>query len=686
MKGISINAFKISLLTSGGEYGFECTFKSGLNIIRGDNSSGKSTLINSLIYSLGMEEILGGKGTKVLPYALKEYVEDENKNKVKITSSYVYVEIENRDGDVITLKRSITSEEKNSKLLEIIVGPYLSNKSESYKVIPTYLHDKGSANGSEHGFFSYLENFMSLSLPYVAGSNGEEVKLYLQTIFSSSLIEQKRGWTDYIANTPYYAIRDVKTKIVEFVLDFDVFENEKKKILALSELSEIQKKWSEERYKISLASESVSIVVAGIRESVDDRFDKSLVDLSKISDGNEVNIYSHIGELVDRVESIKRKGESTKSGASIELLDLYNDSRSELDKLLTLHDRLESDIRLSNIRLVEYKQTLVGIEDDLAKNKVALKLKRYGSIKNLDVANDQCPSCHQPIDDSLLLADTLVQPMSIEDNIKYLESQKKMVSKYISGLNRAVSKLALQVQGLSDDISEKRLLCLSLKKDLRSFDSISESDIRIKVQLEGKISDFTKIVDIISKSINTLKKLSLEYIEAKRNLSSIPSRKMSGNDIEKIKEFQKNFKVLAGKFGYKSASTDDIEINMDTLFPYLSGIELREVNTDIKSDSSASDFVRLIWAYILSMHMVSNKYSGNHFGIIIFDEPAQHSMGVTSVNELLKSLSIQSSLQGIVAASFDESDRVFAESIDGVSHNLIRVGRKLLSFGGSYSP
>jgi len=79
-----------------------------------------------------------------------------------------------------------------------------------------------------------------------------------------------------------------------------------------------------------------------------------------------------------------------------------------------------------------------------------------------------------------------------------------------------------------------------------------------------------------------------------------------------VKKFQSDFKGFAQNFGYKSAPTNDIEINEDTLFPYLSGIELREVNTDIKSDSSASDFVRLIWAYILSMNSVSNKFSGNH--------------------------------------------------------------------------
>jgi len=54
-------------------------------------------------------------------------------------------------------------------------------------------------------------------------------------------------------------------------------------------------------------------------------------------------------------------------------------------------------------------------------------------------------------------------------------------------------------------------------------------------------------------------------------------------------------------------------------------------------------------------------------------------MAVSSVNELLKVLSKLPSLQGIVAASFDESDRVFSESVNGVEHNFITFGTKLLA-------
>jgi hypothetical protein len=39
---LKINAFKIVLLTSNGEYGFSCAFPDGLNIIRGVIPVGKA--------------------------------------------------------------------------------------------------------------------------------------------------------------------------------------------------------------------------------------------------------------------------------------------------------------------------------------------------------------------------------------------------------------------------------------------------------------------------------------------------------------------------------------------------------------------------------------------------------------------------------------------------------------------
>ena len=678
MIGLQLEKFKIFLNTTDGEYGFECEFKPGLNIVRGNNSSGKSTLVNALIYSLGMEEILGGKCEKTLPYALKEYVESEEKDKIKIVSSYVYLQISNKKNDVVTLKRAINSADKDTKLIEVIHGDYLSRSDREFDMSPKYLHDKGSAQNVESGYFTFLESFINLSLPSVSGTNGGEVKLYIQTIFSALLIEQKRGWTDYIANTPYYAIRDVRTKIVEFVLGLDVFENERLKSTLTSELANIQSNWSEEKVKIGLLEEDHSISVMGIKRTADDMFDPKLVRVTKQVEDFTFILSDYIVELVRKIEAIDEAENKTRDDISIELIEAYESSKAGLDQLVSVLDSANAEIRLSKSRLTEYLSLKSEIEKDLEKNKIAKKLKKFGAESGLSLALDSCPACHQQVDDALFLADTLIQPMSIDENVKYLDSQKKMVSRYILGLEKTISKLESQAREYSEIVSDKRAVCLSLKKQIRLSGNAEEADLRVKLQLEVKVENLSKAEKIINNSVDKLANISNEFRSVKAKLAGLPERKSSIEDIKKYNKFQTYFRNYASIFGYKSAPTSDIEINRDTLFPYLAGLELREVNTDIKSDSSASDFVRLIWAYLLAVYSASEELDGNHPGLILLDEPGQHSMGVTSVNALLKTISQRRNIQGIVAASFDESDEVFEESVLGVNYHLIECGYKLL--------
>lgn len=678
MIGLQLQKFKISLNTTDGEYGFECEFKPGLNIIRGNNSSGKSTLVNALLYSLGMEEILGGKGEKTLPYALKEYVENENKEKIKIASSYVYLQVSNKKKEIVTLKRAINSGDKDTRLIEVILGGYLTNPDEVFKVSPKYLHDKGSAQNAESGYFSFLENFVGLNLPTVPSSNGGEVKLYIQTVFSALFIEQKRGWTDYIANTPYYAIRDSRTKIVEFILGLDVFETEKTKSVLTSKLADIQARWSDEKVKIRLLEEEHAISVVGVKSTADDMFDVKLVGVTKEVEGSSTDLNDYIVELVRKIESIENAENKTRDDASVELLKAYKDSKERLDKLVSMFDSANAEIRLSKSRLSEYFSMKSEVEKDLEKNKIAKKLKQFGAEKSISLALDTCPTCHQQVDDSLFLADTLIQPMSIDENVKYLDSQKKMVTKYIVGLEKAIAKLRSQAREFSENVSDERAICLALKKQVRLSGSATESELRVKIQLEIKVENLLKAEKNINIFLQELGSISHEFRDVKAKLADLPEKKSSFEDVRKHGKFQDYFRSYARYFGYKSAPTSDIEINRDTLFPYLAGLELREVNTDIKSDSSASDFVRLIWAYLLSIFATAEELGGNHPGLILLDEPGQHSMGVTSVNALLKTMSSHSSLQGIVAASFDESDEVFEDSVLGVEYHLVKCGYKLL--------
>jgi len=515
---LRLKKFKLDLQTTDSDYGFSCQFTDGLNIIRGDNSSGKSTLINSIIYSIGMEELIGGQGTKSLPYTLKDHVVSPSGEKASILNSFAYLELSNAKGKSIVLKRSIKSDTKNPKLIEIIKGQYLSEPNESYEVQPTYIHDKGSAQNIDTGFFRYMEEFLGIQLPNVSSSTGGEAKLYLQCIFSALIIEQKRGWTDYLANIPYFAIRESKLKVIQYILNLDVFDNDRERDHLLSEIADISRRWSEEYSLLKLVSESEELIVRGIPSKPDTSFDKQLTIVSKHYKGEDVVLPDYYSSLISQLERLTKKS-SSHDPESSEQLKRYNEAKLSLKDSITLSDRLSSELSLSMSRLREHKENISVITEDLDKNKIALKLKRFGAEKSLEIAKDQCPSCHQQIDDSLLLADTLFYPMTIEENITYLDKQKKMVNRYIAGLEVQTKEITTQSNSIVREIVEKKSMLLSLKRDLQSSDSTQESDVRLKIQIEEALNRSKEANKRIAHSLDNLALLVKELKDKKSKLS-----------------------------------------------------------------------------------------------------------------------------------------------------------------------
>jgi hypothetical protein len=683
---------KVKIFSDDILYGYEHNFKDGLNIIRGDNSSGKSTLVNSLIYSLGMEEIIGSKGPNTLPYALKTYFELDDK-KIPILESVVLVEVENNLGEIKTFKRHITSPNKNSKLVEVIHGDYLTQQEKKpFKSNFTFLHDADSAKDVELGFFAYFEKFIGLNLPIVSNNKGKDTKLYLQTIFSSLLIEQKRGWTNYIANTPYYPITSLREKIVSYLLDLDKFRNEKSLDGFTSERNEITAKWSEITTSIKLLLNANSLTASGLMSKPTIDFRPELISFGEGNAEEFRSVATIISDLADKLRGGDTKEKASLNISSPDIVQKIENTRNRISELLLVHKMCGDEVRINKAKQLQYHLTLSSVLDDLKKNKLTKKVNEFGADFELKVAIGECGTCLNPIDNTLAPPANLSMPMSIDENIKYLDNQKTMIESLINGLEKNIQREQASLTKVARKLTDKKEELLSYKKDIKSLSAITESDIRLKIHLENRYKNLSEVVEHIEELLLKQKVLSLEYQVCISEISKLNRYEISWNDKTKIDAFEESFRELANNFDYRSAQVSEININPSSLIPYLQGLELREYksdkvslkaqsvpSTDIKDDSSASDFVRLIWAYLISIYKVSKLHKGNHPGVILFDEPAQHSMGLHSVNEMLKVLSEINGLQSIVAASFEQSDAAFIESTEGVNFHLIKLPSKLIN-------
>lgn len=689
---LRIKAVRIEVDTGDGLYGYATTFTNGLNIIRGNNTTGKSTLINAITYSLGMEELLGSRNEKALPYVLRTSLIEEPANTERIiVSSRILTEISNEDDETVTLRRSIVSATKNPKLIEIIQGPYLTKGGDSYRVVPTYVHDPGSAESEDAGFFRYLESFLGYELPYVPNSTGGETKLYLQTLFAAVIIEQKSGWTDYIANIPFFRIKNAHQKVFEFLAGLEVFENERLRNEINSSLKKISQSWNEQFSALNSLARSYAIRLSGIPTKASSDFNPDLVAVDKLTDGGylELSLYLSqlIGKHIDLEKSAKQKRESSIMPDKIKE---YESMLSEISRLTLLFRESDNEIRVNTQSIQELERSLSVIKKDIEKNRSILKLRKLGFDLGMNLAKDTCPTCHQHVSDSLIQSDDQYV-MSIEENVDYLSSQAKMIERHCNAKREIIERSVAQKNRISSEIEKQRSIVESVKISLTTTDDAGqEANVRQKINIENEIKELQEFISTLESSKDAFSGLCQDYVEQKERQLKLPKDYLSTSDREKIGLFQEYFGRLAKEFDFKSTAIDKIVIDEEKYVPFMSGDVIRRdvrsnlyfdstQKTKLKSDSSASDFVRLIWAYLISLFLVSTHEGiGHHPSILVLDEPGQHSMAVESLHVLFSNLGKQIGLQAIVAASFDESEEVFNMATKDVESNIINIMPKLI--------
>lgn len=673
-----IRGVRLRATTNEGEYGFRFNFARTLTIVRAKNSSGKSTLFNSLLYGIGMEELVGGKNEKVLPYALKEHIEHDGR-RILITASEVLLEIENRSGEVVTLRRAIRDAVRDPKLIEVFTAAHVTENQALGEARPTYVHDGGGAKRPE-GFHRFLETFLDLSLPRVPTTNGGDTKLYLQAVFAALAVEQKRGWTDYIANIPFYGIRDARTKVVEFLLGLDVFEINAARNRLNAESVEIDTDWRKVYEELRREANPLGAVIDGAASTPSALFKEGEASIRKLAGGSSVPLTEHISQLRSEYAALQKQAEQYHKASGAEALHSVTVAMDELQGLSVLHERATTLHAEQRVSLKDYEKLLAEANEDLERNKTAAKLRDLGAKHDVATAVGKCPTCNQPVDDTLLAGAVTGPQMDLATNIAYLESQRRMLTRQIAGLKTGLQASEVRITELATRIASKRDLLTAMRGDVTSGASESKAIVRRQVQIEVEVEALERLQTKATELFARLGQIAVRMSVNQAARKGMPKEAYSAADIQRIKRFQLNFRANAGAFGYESAPISEVEIGKDTLVPCLAQMELREIRTDIKSDSSASDFVRLIWSYLLALHQTSATHlsQGNHPGLLMFDEPGQHSMAVDSQHALLKQLAGETSLQSIVAASFDEAEEVFRQATQGIQYTLIEWDGKLL--------
>lgn len=652
---LKINRIRVEITTEKGMCGFDSEFNKGLNFLTSqENTCGKSSVLAAIYYCLGLEEILGGRSEKVLTAAYKSQIEIDNMI-LPVLESAAYLEISN-GVEAITLLRTAKRNGRDSHMITVYFSPYSRIFDEETQKKDTYVNQPNAAM-NEAGFHKFLEDFLQLELPMVQATDNLQRKLYLQLIFSCMFIEQKHGWSDLFSGMPILGIKESKKKVIEYVLNLDTLINEKKKEQLLTDKKNIENEWRQCRSDLCLITRGCQGQVINFPDAPQIMKEEAIESICVMIE--EDTIDNRILLLKDNLSSMSR--------LKPKVVDNFDELQEELDKT-------EDECQKVKDYIIECKKELYAVQHrirsifqdtevirtDLSNNKDAAKLQKLGSELNLHISDNRCPVCQQKIQDSLLPGINDVPVMSVEENIKHLDAQLKMMEFALKSHKAKESELKDAIEQAQSRLTSLTRLAQIVRSDLYSVnDDLSESIVYKRIELEmeiKKLLDVNKEVELCKTHIRELVNRWKAYRE---EVEKLPSKGKTQNDRKKIDMLRDKYIGNLRRFGYKSIpDLDLVTISEESYLPLYEGF-------DMKFDSSASDGIRVIWAFTMALLQVSLEMKGNHPGLLIFDEPDQQSTMIGDMKAFFDAI-VEKNVDSQVIVAITLKDKDTIEAIDGL--------------------
>jgi predicted ATPase len=616
MLGLTLKKLIVTSITNDGSYSTVLSFTKGLNILRAENSSGKSTCINSIAYALGLDAILGPSRRKPFPRSMHQFLEASKEDATShfVKESFVELEVENEDKRWAKFKRYVEGDRDKITVYDEsgVTGDFFLGSAGSV----------GSAK-SEKGFHYWLERFINWNLPNLVTHDGKPTRLYLECVFPLFFIEQKRGWSELQANTPtYYGIKSVKKAAIEFCLGVENYGRKNRLGELTSILADIRAEWEQIISSATSLAEfsSLKLQIGSTLEQENfyplisfqvPRNDK-YTDISPYIDGLSVTLseilssiktwpfYNEVSELTAKKRALLRDAD--------ELI------RKQEGLLISIH-KAEGKVSNLDLELDRYKQLK--------------RLHDVGSDIHFEVEVTSCPICDTDMYDSLAKVPVKAKPLSVEQNIEFLKNQvdfyfgiKKRHSSDLKDLEKDLAQVQTSIINIQTKINE-------LKTDESQFIELYGKDLKGKLELEAEIRELKKLLSKQAEFNERARKAHKEWITFTKEHKEL--KKKSSDDVSfKVRnELTKLLVSNLTEFGYKTANQNYLKISEHTLRPELDGF-------DIVADSSASDYIRIIWSYTLALlELGISNDKVKHGGFVIFDEPRQHETDKASFASLL---------------------------------------------------
>ncbi|KZK81813.1 Chromosome partition protein Smc [Pseudovibrio sp. W64] len=445
-------------------------FHSGVNIIRGDNSSGKSTVLNFIFY------VLGGD------------VAQWSETALLCTSVIAEVEF---NGIVATLRRFVSP--KNGQPMEIFGGPWEKAKTAGMASWKRYPYARTQ---SLESFSQAL--FRLLDIPEAISDSTGNLTMHqiMRLLYADQLSPVESLFLfDKRWDTP--TIRDAVGRLLCGVKEADLYANELK-------IRSLQKN------QTILHGEHDSLVLAlGVSA---ENLTIEWVDLQKESTSKDY----HQLQLVIDTKLIEVNTDAT---SQIYTLDAQNKAYNETKKAMALLTDKQAEIDNLTLSIVDTQKFISDLEAKLK----ALKDSALTAEVIGDVTFQTCPACYQPLEKQPIAhaCHLCKQPFENKDVLYQIAELINETSLQIKQAAVVQQNREKKYSTLSREINELKVMWSTHKTELeqikRSPTTVGQDELR---ELYTRVGYLQKEIEEYDRLAGAVKKVE----ELKEKLSEIASQ------------------------------------------------------------------------------------------------------------------------------------------------------------------
>ena len=639
-------ASEVVVVADRGRFSGRADFTDGLNFIRADNNMGKTTLLMSALYAIGLEGMLGPGAQAPLKPAVQTEIQDENGNPHTVIESWVMTEVENGDGERLTLRRQIVGSADN-RLVNSWEGPALTDPTGGYSTRDFFVRMEGAAR-REAGLHHRLTSFLGWELPEVATWDGRTVPLYVEIVAPFFFVEQTRGWSGIAAVMPrYLRVRDPERRAIEFLGGLSALTRARDRDVIVSQLGEIKADWRAAVEGFATRVSEIGGTYEGLpKEAPADWPPSPPVTVRVLIDDEWIPLNRATEMLRAQLDEASRE---------LPLVEQVADKTAEeLRRAEERMARLSAQLAAANRDMAEQRgefealnERIRAIEEDRGRHRDAIRLSQLGSIQALAVAESRCPTCDQHLP-TTLLGEQGRPVMTLEDNKALLDEERQTFLAMRSDAEGVLQASRHRVVGVRRELDDARAEVRSLKATLtQNAKAPSRAIIERQVRLAQRIEQFDGILDMLIELDTKLGPLAERNRHLQAELKRLSGEGTTPEDTARLEVFAQSIREQLGLYGFSSVPAGEIEIAPDNYLPLRFGEPL------LAKDISASDNVRLVWAYLTGLMELARQFETPHPGLIVFDEPGQQDISDASLQGLLRRLSETASYaqQAIVATS-----------------------------------